>query len=275
MDASFLACASAAARLSTGLSVTAVGSTARLRAAGSDMLPARGLPPLVPPLVPPEPEPEPAEAELLQDAYDGNLGVCASVVPIHRLHQRSYIFAEHGSTKEDTSAKAAGEDALAEASDRAAYFVTPAVTPTKSGRGHSGRGGKRGGRGSGLLTREEVYGTPDSDADNVGESLPPSLDRPAVLRMIGHAVNGSLDVDLPTAEERQADRAAQLQRLRSLERQLFHTRLRPTGANRLTEASINASATAGFVGARDRDRGRVAAQSKKEHLKDAQDMQSA
>ena len=209
-----------------------------------------------------------------QDAYDGNLGVRASVVPVHRLHQRSYRFAEHGSTKEDTSAKAAGEAALADADS-----VTPAVTPTKSGRGHNGRGGKHGGRGRGLLTREEVYGTPDSDADNVGASSPPSLDRPAVLRMIGHAVNGSLDLDLPTAEERQADRAAQLQRLRSLERQLFHTRLRPTGANRLAEASINASVTAleslAFVGARDRDRGRVAAQSKKEHLKAAQDRQSA
>ena len=97
---------------------------------------------------------------------------------------------------QETSAKAAGEDALAEASDRAADFVTPAVTPTKSGRGHSGRGGKRGGRGSGLLTREEVYGTPDSDSDHVGESSPPSLDRPAVLRMIGHT---ALRVSVPCA----------------------------------------------------------------------------
>ena len=58
-DASFLACSSAAARLS----VTAAASTAGSRAAGSDMLPpAPGLPPLVPPLVPAEPEH--AEAEL-------------------------------------------------------------------------------------------------------------------------------------------------------------------------------------------------------------------
>ena len=58
VDASFLACASAAARLS----VTAA-STAGSRAAGSDiLLPARDLPPLVPPLIPAEPEP--AEAEL-------------------------------------------------------------------------------------------------------------------------------------------------------------------------------------------------------------------
>ena len=126
-----------------------------------------------------------------QDAYDGNLGVRASVVPVHRLHQRSYRFAEHGSTKEDTSAKAAGEAALADADS-----VTPAVTPTKSGRGHNGRGGKHGGRGRGLLTREEVYGTPDSDADNVGASSPPSLDRPAVLRMIGHT---ALRVSVPCA----------------------------------------------------------------------------